>query len=601
MTSMDVEQLAVTKIVQIVSRCLHLKPFIDSNDKTLLTDGHIDVHSSGSHSKTTFEGRVDVQVKGRALKGKTIPRTFRLSKTDLTGYSKNQSVLYFIVYIDPKTFKESPVYILLSPFKVQRLIKAMGSQKHIGVDVKSLPFDPPNLEAIVRLALTSNNERPAMRIDAGRLKDVKRITLYTDGSLNLDAPVTLTRDEYDFTLAIETSEGMALYVDEEIIITPKEYIGEATELAVSSGDFVFRNPIRRRVDKDTFELQLSEGLKIRISHAGPESTGSVLLTLRATLRERFEDLGFYLRCVDNQLFSIDGVTNEFEINSIEDEHDLREHFEYLKTLQSLCDDLWVDSSLVELDPLQGRRGRQLIDLHGVMLNGEQISDAHNEPGRILQPMGRWSLQLIVLEDGDEGKWLCRDLFNPKLRHQFIATRKDKVGKNHISRITPYEIVESEHFPFTLNLHLDNLVSAYMEISDDSDAPNHANATVLNLIHAADVVEARKAEFLSAALSLNNWLITMQGGLPHHQINHWQILARRDEMSSDRRAKVRSLRDRASRREIENPEFVEVACAILLGNAEEIDHYLNRLDETERSQIQDWPIWSLHSAADALKE
>lgn len=594
---MDVEQLAVTKIVQLVSRCLHLKPFIDTNDKTLLTDGHIDVHSSASHSKKTYEGRVDVQVKGRALKGGTIPRTFRLSKTDITGYSKNQSVLYFIVYINPETFDESPVYILLSPFKIQRLLKAMGSQEYLGVEVKSLPFDPSRLEAIVRLALKSNNEIPALRIDAGRLKDAKKITLYTDGSVNLDAPVTLTRDKYDFTLAIETSEGMALHVDEELIITPNEYVGAKTELAVSNGGFVFRSPIRRRVDADTFELQLSEGLKIRISHTGPESVGSVLLTLRATLRERFEDLGFYLECVDNQSFSIDGVANEFEINSIEDEHDLREHLEYLRTLHSLCEELGVDSSLVELDPLEGRRGRQLIDLHGVMLNGEQISDAHNEPGRILQPMGRWNLQLIVLRDSDESKWLCRDLFNPKLRHQFIATRTDQAGKQHISRITPYEIVEREHFPFTLNLHLDHLVNAYVEISDDSDAPNHANLTVLKLIHAADAVEVRKAEFLCAAESLNDWLISKQGSLPNHQINHWQILARLGQMSSDHRAEIRAMKDQASRREIEQSKFIEVACAILLGDIEEIDYYLNRLDETERSHIQDWPIWSLYSAAD----
>lgn len=598
MISMDVEQLAVTKIIQAFSRCLNLKSFIESNDKTLLTDGHIDVHSSGSHSKTTFEGRVAVQVKGRALKERTVPNTFRLSKTDLTGYSKNQSVLYFIVYINPKTFIESPVYILLSPFKIQHLIRSMGNRKHIGVDVKLLPLDPIRLDAIVRLALKSNNEIPAMRLDAGKLKEAKRITLYTDGSLNLDVPVTLTRDKYDFTLVIETSEGMALHVDEEISITPKEYIGEAIESAVSSGNIKFHNPISRRVDKNTSELELSEGLKIRISHAGTRSTGSVLLTLRATLRERFEDLGFYLGCVDNQSFSIDDVMNEFKIDSIGDERDLREHFEYLETLQSLCDNLGVDSSLVELEPLEGRRGQQLIDLYRVMLNEESISDSHNEPGRILQPMGRWSLQLIVLEDSDEGKWLCRDLFNPKLKHQFIATKKDKTGKKYISRITPYEIVEPERFPFTLNLHLDNLVAAYVEISDDSDASNHATATVLKLIHAADLVEARKAEFLSGALSLNNWLLNVQANLPHHLINHWQILARRDELSSDHRADIRSLRDRASRREIEDPEFVEVACAILLGNAEEVDYYFNRLDETKRSQIQDWPIWSLQSAAHA---
>ncbi len=112
---MNVELRAVTKIVDMVSECPHLEPVIDSNDKTLLTDGHIDVHSSKVHSKETFEGRVVVQVKGRKPKEtKELPRTFSISKTDLAGYLKNNGVLYFIVFINPKTAKRYPAYVLLN-------------------------------------------------------------------------------------------------------------------------------------------------------------------------------------------------------------------------------------------------------------------------------------------------------------------------------------------------------------------------------------------------------------------------------------------------------------------------------------------------------
>lgn len=281
---MNVELQAVYKIGQMVSKCPHLEPVIDSNDKTLFTDGHIDVHSSDSHSKTTFEGRVHVQVKGRKLTGSMkLPRTFAITKTDLTGYLKNQGVPYFIVFVNPKTDKAIPAYVLLNPFKIQHLIKEMGIQKQIGVKIKPLPSDPSRIEDIVKLALQSADEKPAMRIDLRQLKDLSRITLYTDGSLNLDAPVRLTRADYDFTLVFETSGGMALSVDEELVITPPEYVGEVTELAVASGDFVFRNPTRRRVDRDTVELELNDGLKMQRSGTGQASTGSVSLTM---LRER---------------------------------------------------------------------------------------------------------------------------------------------------------------------------------------------------------------------------------------------------------------------------------------------------------------------------
>lgn len=593
---MNIELQAVTKIVQMVSKCPHLEPVIDSNDKTLLTDGHIDVHSSSeSHSKTNFDGRVNVQVKGRKFpKGtKTLPRTFSITKIDLAGYLKNQGVLYFVVFVDPKTGKRKPAYVLLNPFKIQQLIEQMGSNKTIGVQIKPLPSDPSKLENIVRLALQTTNEIPDMRIGLDQLGDLSRIKVYTDGNINFNAPVTLTRDNYDFSLVIETAGGMSLSFDHEIVIMPDEYVGAATDLTVASGDFAFSNPIRRRVDESTIELEISGGLRIRMGGTGAVPSGSVSLNMTATLRERFNDLGFYLACVDTEIFSVNGNEGKFEVNSNPSQEDLREHFEYLRTLMSLFDELGVNSSLIEVDSLEGKRGRQIIGLHGVMLGGEEISSEHSEAGRILQPMGRWNLQLIVLPDGDEGKLLCHDLFDPKLQQQFALSLEDESGETQFIRVTPYDILDREHLPFTLNLHLDHLVEAYTAVFEYPNAVSRANGTVLNLIHAADEVDVRKSEFLEAAQNLNSWLISKEGNLAHHQINQWQIAVRKNQLTQDERFAIRELKDTATRHEVDNPLLVETSCAILLGDAEEIAYCIRRLDDDQLNAIQDWPIWALH--------
>lgn len=598
---MNIELQAVTKIVQMVSKCPHLEPVIDSNDKTLLTDGHIDVHSSSeSHSKTTFDGRVNVQVKGRRFsKGtKTLPRTFSIAKTDLAGYLKSQGVLYFIVFINPKTGKPKPAYVLLNPFKIQQLIEQMGGNKTIAVQIKPLPSAPSKIENIVRLALQTTNENPDMRVDFKQLGDLSRITVYTDGNVNFNAPVTLTRDNYDFSLVIETAGGMSASVDQEIVIMPDEYVGAATELTVASGDFVFSNPIRRRVDESTFELEISDGLKIRLDGTGATPSGAVSLNLRATLRERFNDLGFYLACVDTQLFSVNGHKSKFEVNSNPNQEGLREHFEYLRTLMSLFDELGVNSSLIEVDSLEGKRGRQIVGLHGVMLGEEEISSEHNEAGRILQPVGRWNLQLIVLQDGDEGKWLCHDLFDPKLQQQFALSLEDESGETRFSRVTPYEILDREHFPYTLNLHLDRLVEAYNGVFEYPDAGSHANRTVLNLIYAADEVDVRKSEFLDAAQSLNSWLIAKEGNLALHQINQWQIAVRKNQLTQDDRFAIRALKNKAIRHELDSPLLVETCCAILLSDAEEIAYCISRMDDDQLTAIQEWPIWALHGGQNA---
>jgi hypothetical protein len=595
MISMDIEQLATTRITQMVARCPHLKSFITDNDKTPLIDGQIFVYSSEVQSNANYDGRVDVQVKGHKLKGDMkVPRKFPIKKTELAGHLKSNGVLYLIVYINPKTGEEIPHYILLRPFWIHQIIEDMGSQQSVKIETKPLSSNCNEIESLVRLALKTRNEQPEMQVDLAQLDNVISISVYTNKQLNLDAPVTLTRGNHDFTLVAKTPAGM-MSVDGDFVIVPEDYLDHPTEMTVSSGDFVFRNPVRRKIGPNILDLVLSDGLKIRLTITGQTASGSMTLTMRETLRERFEDLGFYFASMDNQAFYIDGKENKFDVAPDEDRQ-LRKHFKYLTTLLSLCDELGVNSSLVELKPLEGDRAGQLTSLHGVMVKGNEIDDGHHETGRILQPMGRWNLQLIVVQDSTDGKWLCRDLFHPELGQQMIRTVEYETGEREIQRVTPYEILDFKHFPYTLNLHLDNIVNAYDEIFEYPETSGNANATVLNLIRAADVVEVRHLEFLDAALSLNRWLASKEGDLPRHQINHWQIIARKGELAQEERSAIRLLKRQTSASKDEMAPYEETSCAILLGEEEDIVDCLSRLEGDQLASMREWPIWDLYIAA-----
>ncbi|MHA7239117.1 hypothetical protein [Arthrobacter sp. TMS1-12-1] len=623
---MNIELQAVTQIIDMVSSCPHLEPYLDWGDRTPFTDGHIDIHSSlETHANSNFVGRVGVQVKGRKFEGalKYLPRSFSIKKVDLEGYLKTHGVLYFVVHINPKTGKRHPTYILLNPYKIQLLIKEMGKRKSVSIPTKPLPSDSSKIEKIVQLALQTTNENPNARIDYTQLSDLSRITLYTDGELNLDAPITLNHRNYDFSLVIETTGGASVYVDQVFTIVPEEYVSKPTDLIVASGDFKFSHPTRRRVNDRTFELQLSEGLKIQLS--GPDGTspapangtspapanggspasanggspaldllssGTVSLVMAPTLRERFNDLGFYLACMETAVFKVNGTESKFEVNSDSDLKDLQEHFEYLKTLVTLFDELGVNSNLIEMDALDDKRRRQIVGLYDVMIQGRDISSAHHEMGRIAQPVGNWHLQLIVLPNGEGEKWMCNDLFDPKLQQQFALSFEDDEGEAEFTRVTPYDFMETEQLPFILNLHLDGLVEAYSNVFEYNGAGSRANATVLKLIHAADVVYLRKTEFLDAASALNEWLLSKEGDRSHHLINRWQIAVREEKVTQDDRFGIRSLRDKAIKHEVDMPLLVETSCAILLGDAEEFAYCTSRLDEDQLTEIQKWPIWTL---------
>lgn len=95
---MDVENLAVARIVTMLSRCPHLGPQIAANDKTLFTDGHVEVYDGLAKTKKDWRGRVSVQVKGHSRRGKL--NSFAIPRVDLLAYQKDSGVLYFVVLVD---------------------------------------------------------------------------------------------------------------------------------------------------------------------------------------------------------------------------------------------------------------------------------------------------------------------------------------------------------------------------------------------------------------------------------------------------------------------------------------------------------------------
>lgn len=135
---MNVEKAAVNKLESLLLECTHLDPYIDTNDRTPFTDGHIEIYSSESREKRNFIGKVSVQVKGRTIpkSGKWGP-SISISRVDLDGYLKDGGVLYFVVFIDPRTRTRKPFYTNLSPYRIRDILGNIpAAQKRSDCSVK---------------------------------------------------------------------------------------------------------------------------------------------------------------------------------------------------------------------------------------------------------------------------------------------------------------------------------------------------------------------------------------------------------------------------------------------------------------------------------
>lgn len=329
-----------------------------------------------------------------------------------------------------------------------------------------------------------------------------------------------------------------------------------------------------------------------------ESAGGVSFTGRSGLLDRLDDLIFLFECYEGSGFTLGSTRFGVRMDSMHDEAELRSHLQYLQRLKRLFDHLGADASLVELDDLTPARADQLMQMYRVIFEQAPTTDDIARFARFFQPVGNWGLDLVFIKDPALGESPIQSLFDPDLALQILRSYEDEEGTRY-SPATPYDLMEEEYLPRTLNLRLDNLVDAYGKISEYPGTPGDATQTVLALIKAADSTVLRRDEFLEGAMRLTTFLIENYGPHSSYLINRWQLRARMGGLTSGDRDEVRDLKRSAVRNELEEPAFVAAACATLLGDDEDARYWLSQVDEKKLAEAEIWPIWTLLEAMDGL--
>lgn len=574
-----------------------MKAFISMNDKTPLTDGHIDLYSALRQSNADWMGRVPVQVKGRTRQmSEGQPLTHPIARSDLLAYQKDSGVLYFVVAVDPTSTTLTSHYALLSPFAIDFILRGVpASQQQVSVALKKLPSDPDSLERLLALALKTRDQNVSLGFDPILFERLESFTVHAASNLDFDAPVLLAPGASDFALVLNTTDGLSIPLGGELHIFPPDYLERNLNIQISSGEATYDTVAVRRVDKNAFEVRVSDGLMLSFrSQPGGMST-NVSLTLERTLAGRLKALTFFTALIDTQAITFDGKPSPVEVTQAGEDTWLRQHLDSLRSLAELLDHLGVDTHLIEPDQIDENQARQLNVLHRAFVQGEEITDASATTSRVLQQVGQWHLLFLVSAGSAPDKWRAVDPFSLDGRQQFRWHASDE-GPEESIPVTAYDIVDDDHLKTVLNMRLDAIVGAYEAISDFPSTFALANQRVLALISAADASEQRRDQLLDAAERLNDWLLAEQDDQSHHHINGWQIDARRHELSTLQRREIRKLKRHVSRSDADDAIQAEVACALLLEDAEEVEDLVSQLTEPQLQQMQKWPIWKLRNDA-----
>lgn len=593
---MDVEGLAVAEIQRMVGRCHHVKPILATNDKTPFTDGHIDVYGGVGQSKKEWLGRVGVQVKGRTYVGK--PKrapTFGISRIDLLAFQTDSGVLYFFVTVD-RNGECTPYYALLAPFTIEHYLRqAPAKQKKIAVSFKELPSDTGEIEKIVGLALKTREQRSSIGLDPAVFERMRSIKVHSTADLDLTSPVLLTPGAMDFALEIVTEGGMTVPLSGALHIVPQDYIEHESGVVIGSASVTYDQVRARRINATSVQFTLDEGLSLVFVFTPSQQQLTINFDAPSNFAKRLAATEFLGEIASSGELIVNGMdTSVGNVSRSDWVKDLNAQLAFLRQLAELFEHLAVNSELVEFDDLDDRQILNLQNLHRAFVKGEEPSNKEGEPTRGLMDVGPWMLMILIVPGDEPNTWRYVNPFDPAAPHLFRWSAEADDSSDTVP-VTAYDIVEQEEFSKLLNLQLDAIVPAYEAILDSPQTTNLANQRVLTLLLAADASKVREDEFLRAAETLNEWLISYEGEKAAHLINRWQILWRRGALTAEDRAAILSMKRRMVQNDGVMAAEAELSCALLAGNADEVDYLIDQLADDKLQTMQGWPIWRLHGS------
>ncbi|WAC67775.1 hypothetical protein [Microbacterium sp. SL75] len=594
----DAELLGVGAVTRLIAHCPRLKAQIDDNDKTPITDGHIDLYEDNHQTNATLAGRVTVQVKGRAHRNKKIFKkpstTFPVSRDVLRFLRNDGGGVYFYVAINAETRAERVFYAVLNPFKLDRLLGAMkADQKEKSISLRPFPESPQEIERVIWYALQTKSQDMRLGFDDSLLTEESRLTIHSLDGLDLSRPANLNLNEADFAVFLHTPGGLTIPVDMDLTVLPEEYIEHERELSIRCGRIQFDSARVIKLDENQLKLTLLPGLTITLR--GEDRVLNATLELRSSgaLLDDIRGLEFFISASQGEPLLLGGRELPPAERSAEQIDALLAQHKRLSDISDLLRILHIPVELVDLSTMSDSELRTLILVHRALTTETELYAAGGGPGRFDLKVGSFTAALMVFPGKSENHWRFFDIFDPANREKFVLFTSDEAGKASEIDGTVYEGVKAEDLAVVLNLRLGGVVSAYASLTDRKGAYVLANRKVLHLIEAAEHPQTpQRTELLQAAELLNEWLIESEGAEATHLVNRWLISARQSGLSSETRAEIHSFRKRALRDIKQNSELLDACLAVLLGDGDDILAAIRELSPDQYEQLHSWPIWEL---------
>ena len=294
---MDIELLAVSKVMERTGWTDRLKLFININDKEPMWDGHIYVYEDDSKTNKSFKDKIPIQVKGKVVSkiGKKDKIKYPVETVDLNKYRDNGGIMYFVVYITRKDRKTTIFYASLLPFKINDLLDKKGEQQSISIELEELPDGDEKFESIC-FNFIKHRE---MQLNEIKGKNPTKEKLVENFKKDL---------VFSLVYSVLENEGYIYAENKDLNLTfPVEHIENiyglffvAPECSILVNGKTYRYRVLIENNKATKdEIIIEIGNSIEIIKNEKTKKGSFKFNIKGCLEDRIKDYEFLLDFIDD--------------------------------------------------------------------------------------------------------------------------------------------------------------------------------------------------------------------------------------------------------------------------------------------------------------
>lgn len=602
---MDIEQLAISAIVNVISRSDYLKADIHSGDKKLSWDGDIEVYKkpSTNHAKQDFYARVPVQVKGKSYKKtrKSNSLKYQVSIADLRNYLNDGGVIYFVVTLFENGENKAPVifYEPLLPYDLKILLDKNSGKKKCSISLSPLPEDTDDVTRIImNIANNMLKQRAAIISKPITLADIK--------SSNDIAKMV---EEYSFS-CIKWKDGSdvfdgLLYPKSPIYVyahmkdgvhLPLAKFSNSDELEITVSEHITANisidncsyykhftllHVRENGRRDEFHF--GKSIKI-VCTKSSEYEMQLNFTLRGTLSERITDTKFIIALlkehyieINNQRFSIGDVK---DYNSdLCDSTQLEKLLEWLLNTEKILNYFGVSEDL-DYDAITPKDEQNIQLLTTAVLEGKAVKlrNVHN----VLNFIKIANLNICVYVRETEissGKYYVGNFFDSDIQVKAMGE------SNNEYLVSYYTFFKRDFLLNCSNLNFSKMLADIMGIPMSKVYADRLVNLLLELFYAYD--ESKRQDILDAAIELAGYLKTEDTFTPIAvtKLNYYQAILRRRELEKNEIAELLELTE-----DKEQSEEIFTAAYLLLKNQIAAKIHFDKMSIDERQEFEKYPIY-----------